>query len=809
MSDRPESPTFLPGEQLLSVALVVKRLLPMVGSSPVPSVMGRLECTNYCLRFTPDLQSLSGGISSEVLNDSKHVPLLSIGAVYKVSADKTKKKLLTVKKAAKKTVEQILIVTKDLKKIRFDLSMSDKRQANTMVSTIVVYSQPTSFSQLFIHDYAKHAHFVPNNDHTVPMFYSVQDWENELLRLKAVGWHVTTSNHDFSLSLSLPPFFVVPKSITDQNLQYVRTLHNQGRLPVWSWSHPQTGAALLRASGHVSDSEGIPSDAGYLWAISMAKDKQAQVNSKAVLPINLAKVCCSVKDVHNSFSKLRDLVLPENFSEMASSDKKWLSSLESTKWMDLVKSCLSCARQVQQAMCDENQPVLLYEPEGKDITCVISSLAQIMMDSSYRTMIGFETLIQKEWVSIGHPFALRHQMVVTGANSEDVEVFAPVFLLFLDCVFQLTNQFLSSFEFSETYLMCLYDTVISGLYCTFLFNSSREYFDTRRPYGSEQGSHVDNYHDVLPQAWGRWMENLPHDVCERCYNPFNFLFASQAKKSLNDESNTFPISHGRVSNVEAIGSDFFLGGSCGLYSKVIAVKESSQSNDEKGQIDRRARISSWVMNPSSGDMDVVLSPQTFQCKLKFWSGFFFRHIPLSNEPFKEVLKVEDIKSQLVREARQYKDSLKEHELKTWSYRHTLSFDDVPHILSNLPHSYSRQRSDSDSHSQSVPIPEVQIKPDLSPLTHRRESPVKPPRPGKSPIMKAKVQVSSGKSGRILPSLSTDDTVLLTHMTPIENGDQRQQQHASYLLTQKGKMRDASEPKPRMSWVTESEEVDAL
>jgi hypothetical protein len=197
-----------------------------------------------------------------VLNDSKHVPLLSIGAVYKVSADKTKKKLLTVKKAAKKTVEQILIVTKDLKKIRFDLSMSDKRQASTMVSTIVVYSQPTSFSQLFIHDYAKHAHFVPNNDHTVPMFYSVQDWENELLRLKAVGWHVTTSNHDFSLSLSLPPFFVVPKSITDQNLQYVRTLHNQGRLPVWSWSHPQTGAALLRASGHVSDSEGIPSDAG-------------------------------------------------------------------------------------------------------------------------------------------------------------------------------------------------------------------------------------------------------------------------------------------------------------------------------------------------------------------------------------------------------------------------------------------------------------------------------------------------------------------------------------------------------------------
>ena len=72
----------LSGEQLLSVALVVKRLLPLAGSNPVPSVMGRLECTNFCLRFTPDMTH-SVGVSSDVLNDSRHIPLLTIGAVYK------------------------------------------------------------------------------------------------------------------------------------------------------------------------------------------------------------------------------------------------------------------------------------------------------------------------------------------------------------------------------------------------------------------------------------------------------------------------------------------------------------------------------------------------------------------------------------------------------------------------------------------------------------------------------------------------------------------------------------------------------
>ena len=50
----------------------------------------------------------------------------------------------------------------------------------------------------------------------------------------------------------------------------------------------------------------------------------------------------------------------------------------------------------------------------------------------------------------------------------------PVFLLFLDCVYQLTVQYPSSFEFSEIYLVTLWDSCVTGLFKEFIFDSNRE-----------------------------------------------------------------------------------------------------------------------------------------------------------------------------------------------------------------------------------------------------------------------------------------------------------------------------------------------
>lgn len=118
----------------------------------------------------------------------------------------------------------------------------------------------------------------------------------------------------------------------------------------------------------------------------------------------------------------------------------------------------------------KGRTVVLQELNGRDMSCVISSLVQLLMDSSYRTINGFQTLIQKEWICLGHPFSERFGHVCGGNSDEQ----SPLFLLFLDCVWQLLNQFPEKFEFSETFLTSLWDSVFLPIFDTFQFNCETE-----------------------------------------------------------------------------------------------------------------------------------------------------------------------------------------------------------------------------------------------------------------------------------------------------------------------------------------------
>lgn len=59
---------------------------------------------------------------------------------------------------------------------------------------------------------------------------------------------------------------------------------------------------------------------------------------------------------------------------------------------------------------------IIAESEGRDLSAIISSLVQLLLDHQARTMRGFHCLIQKEWVALGHPFSSR-----LGHTRNDVE----------------------------------------------------------------------------------------------------------------------------------------------------------------------------------------------------------------------------------------------------------------------------------------------------------------------------------------------------------------------------------------------------
>jgi hypothetical protein len=144
-------------------------------------------------------------------------------------------------------------------------------------------------------------------------------------------------------------------------------------------------------------------------------------------------------------------------------------------------------------MTESQINIYLEEPtHTKDISCIVSSLVKICLFKKCRSINGFIQLIHKEWFYVGHKFAKRlnirnRQMDSDGNltqeafNSDSSQnsyyngSFCPVFLFFLDCVYQILIQFPNDFEFNELYLMHMYDYSISGHSLTFSFNGALDW----------------------------------------------------------------------------------------------------------------------------------------------------------------------------------------------------------------------------------------------------------------------------------------------------------------------------------------------
>lgn len=113
------------------------------------------------------------------------------------------------------------------------------------------------------------------------------------------------------------------------------------------------------------------------------------------------KTLPNIQDIQVAFVKLKQLCVNEPFEE---TEEKWLSSLENTRWLEYVRAFLKHAAELVYVLESKRLSVVLQEEEGRDLSCIIASLVQVMLDPYFRTITGFQSLIQKEWVMAGYPF---------------------------------------------------------------------------------------------------------------------------------------------------------------------------------------------------------------------------------------------------------------------------------------------------------------------------------------------------------------------------------------------------------------------
>ncbi|XP_026531430.1 myotubularin-related protein 2 [Notechis scutatus] len=176
-------------------------------------------------------------------------------------------------------------------------------------------------------------------------------------------------------------------------------------------------------------------------------------------------------DIHNihvmreSLRKLKEIIYP-NIEET-----HWLSNLESTHWLEHIKLILAGALRIADKVESGKTSVIVHCSDGWDRTAQLTSLAMLMLDGYYRTIRGFQVLIEKEWLSFGHRFQLR---VGHGDKNHADADRSPVFLQFVDCVWQMTRQFPTAFEFNEFFLITILDHLYSCLFGTFLWNSEQQ-----------------------------------------------------------------------------------------------------------------------------------------------------------------------------------------------------------------------------------------------------------------------------------------------------------------------------------------------
>ncbi|XP_036030183.1 myotubularin-related protein 1 isoform X2 [Onychomys torridus] len=452
-----EAPLF-PGESIKAIVKDVMYICPFMGA-----VSGTLTVTDFKMYF------------KNVERDPHFildVPLGVISRVEKIGAQSHGDNSCGIE-----------IVCKDMRNLRLAYKQEEQRKLG-IFENLNKHAFPLSNGQvLFAFNYKEK---FPVNG------WKVYDPVSEYKRqgLPNESWKISRINSNYEFCDTYPAVIVVPTSVKDDDLSKVAAFRAKGRVPVLSWIHPESQATIMRCSQPLvgPNDKRCKEDEKYLQTIMDAnaqshkliifdarqnsvadtnKAKGGGYESESAYP-NAELVFLEIHNIHvmrESLRKLKEIVYP------SIDESRWLSNVDGTHWLEYIRVLLAGAVRIADKIESGKTSVVIHCSDGWDRTSQLTSLAMLMLDSYYRTIKGFEALIEKEWISFGHRFALR---VGHGDDNHADADRSPIFLQFIDCVWQMTRQFPSAFEFNELFLITILDHLYSCLFGTFLCNCEQQ-----------------------------------------------------------------------------------------------------------------------------------------------------------------------------------------------------------------------------------------------------------------------------------------------------------------------------------------------
>uniref|UniRef100_A0A3Q3N5P9 Myotubularin related protein 10 n=1 Tax=Mastacembelus armatus TaxID=205130 RepID=A0A3Q3N5P9_9TELE len=390
-----------PGEIVVNEANFVRKCISAENSQD--DLWGKLICTNFKVSFIPqDAPPKQKSLLSHLLLGEHDIPLTCLEQVVTVNDTKGKKKVLGSNQKLKFNPTELILYCKDLRIIRFCFDEAGPESAKKVCLAIAHYSHPADLQLLFgfeyqgrrYHDYKVNGS-TPRGGLQTPVFNCSSDWDREIKRTGASGWRVCSINENYDISPSLPEYIVVPGSLADQDLKHYSLFFADKRVPLWCWNHPN-GSALVRMASIIDPLQQKKYEQRIFTAITKSHPQRSDV-----VRSDLDKYLPNIQDIQNAFVKIRQICVIDPFEE---SEERWLSSIENSRWLEYVRAFLKHSSEIVYQLDGKNASVILQEEEDRDLNCIVSSLVQLMLDPHYRSLVGFQSLVQKEWVMAGHPF---------------------------------------------------------------------------------------------------------------------------------------------------------------------------------------------------------------------------------------------------------------------------------------------------------------------------------------------------------------------------------------------------------------------
>lgn len=512
-------PMLLPGELVIASAQRVLKFTAL--SEQKQGIIGSLFVTNFKLSFVTATTSykLVDQSQQNALLGPNDVCLINIDSVHQVSESTHKRRKLELGSNLAAKVKLLQVICKDFRVFTFSFKFALLGEDRGIANALLHHACPSKSQLLFAYEYKERRVEEPEYFGPTRMFNNPQDWEYELDRLQCQGWRVTSVNRNF-MSKTQPPYYVVPMRLLDSHLTSAASHYPGYRIPFWCWGNKK-GCVIVRSACHT---RGMYSHQIYEFIKAI---KQIHPLGRDPRMVDVEETLPTPREIYQRFSKLKELCTPESSPQFWEQDSKFNSLLEATQWLPTVATCLSAANFVVNVISSHRTSVVLQETEDRDLSCLVSSLAQIMLDPYFRTISGFQNLVQKEWVAMGHPFLTRLGRVKVDSSAGQE---SPIFLLFLDCVWQMTEQFPASFEFTDTYLTTVWDSTQVSIFDTYLFNSELE----------RRRAAVDPVNPLMLRRVWDWNRQYSRKQTSLFFNPL-YWYAEEVHKNMTAVEKEAPV----------------------------------------------------------------------------------------------------------------------------------------------------------------------------------------------------------------------------------------------------------------------------